>query len=149
MKFFLTNHAVERIRERFPVFCQDFPTLKNWTHSQGLDVLYSIFKKILKDCEENNSFLNNTNYMIHLYEKYGYDTEYKMLEIKNEAIVFVLAKKRSEKTFRIVTIVPDRFVPNVANKKFSDKKKKEEIQQERVLKMHEIYADSIKTFVDK
>ncbi len=149
MKFFLTNHAVDRIKERFPMFCQEFSELKDWNIKDGLNNLYPIFTKIMEGCQENNSFLNNTLYMVRLYEKYGFDLEYKMMELKNESIVFVLAKKRSEKTFRIVTIVPNQFVPKVANKKFSDKKKKEEIIREKVLRVHDMYAESIKNFVQK
>lgn len=148
MKFFLTNHAIERIKERFPIFCQEFNELTSWNIKDGLNNLYPIFKKIMEGCQENKSFLNNTMYMVKLYEKYGFDLEYKMMEVKNEAIVFVLAKKRSEKIFRIVTVVPNEFVPKVVNKKFSDRKRKEKIIEEKVLSFHEKYADYIKNFVE-
>lgn len=148
-KVFLTYHAVERIQERFPLFCDNFTVLKNWKKKASLDDLYPIFNELLAKSKENNSFLNNTTYMIHLYETYGYDVEYKMMEIPNEAIVLVLAKKRSENHFRIVTIVPDRFIPKSISTKYSDKKKKSEIKIQKVLDFHYDYEDSIKTFIQQ
>ncbi len=146
VNFVLTKHAIKRLQERFPHLCKDFNSSPK-TNKNDLIAFFPLFEKLIFEAKENNSFLNNTNFMFKLYEKHGFDSDYKLLELKNESLVFVMAKNRSDKIFRVITVMPNGYVPTVAHQKFSEKKKKEEIFKEKVLQAYDNYSDSIERFL--
>lgn len=123
-KYLLTYHAVERLQERFPVICAKQPELKNWKREAGLNHLRPLFDKMILNSQENKSYINNSLYMIKLYEKYGYNAEYQFLELKEMDILFILTKDRSEKLFRLVTLMPTDFRPTIKNTKYKNTLKK-------------------------
>lgn len=126
MKYFITYHAIERLKERFSVFYNQQPELKNWKKEHGLGVVKSLFDIWVEKAEENRSYLNNTVYMLKLYEKYGYDTEYCFKEFKQENILFVFIKARSENHYKLVTLMPTEYRPTIKNIKYNHKQTKEE-----------------------
>jgi hypothetical protein len=126
MKYFITYHAIDRLKERFQSFYNKHEELKSWNKTDGFNKIKCLFDEWIFKSEENKSHLNNSVYMIKLYDKYGYDTEYKFLEYLQENIVFVLAKNRSENHFRLVTLMPTEFRPSIKNTKYNDKIKKED-----------------------
>lgn len=146
MNFVLTKHAIQRLQERFPHLCKDFNSSPK-TNKNELIAFFPLFEKLIFEAKENNSFLNNTNFMFKLYEKHGFDSDYKLLELKNESLVFVMAKNRSDKIFRVITVMPNGYVPTVSHQKFSEKKKKEDLYKEKVLRAYESYSDSIERFL--
>lgn len=124
IKYNITYHAIERLQQRFGAFCSEIPLLKNWKREQGLGQLKPLFNDMFNFTEENKSYLNNSAYMIDLYEKYGYDTEYCFLELKEKNILFILAKARSAKEYMLVTLMPMDYRPGVKNIKYSGKEEK-------------------------
>lgn len=125
-KYYLTYHAVERLKERFSLFCSKIPELKTWQKEQGLSHLKPLFDHMLAEATENRAYLNNTAYMIKLYDKYGYDAQYCFLEFRTADILFVLTKHRSENHYRLVTLMPTNFRPHIKNIKYSHKLTKED-----------------------
>ncbi len=124
MQAFITIHAMERLQERFPQYCNKYDFIKTWRKGDSLESLKPFFNETIKTSKTNNSFVNNSRYMVHLYETYGYELEYKFMELQSERILFVLSKKRSEKSYRIVTVMIDKF-GNLSNHKKYTKSKKE------------------------
>lgn len=121
IKYNITYHAVQRLQERFSVFCGKIPLLKSWKKEQGINCLKPLFNKMLELSEENKSYQNNSTYMLQLYEKYGYDNEYCFLEFKEENILFLLTKARSSKEYMLVTLMPTEYRPGVKNIKYAGK----------------------------
>lgn len=124
IKYNITYHAIERLQQRFGAFCSEIPLLKNWKREQGITQLKSLFNDMLSFTEENKSYQNNSAYMIDLYEKYGYDTEYCFLELKEKNILFILTKARSAKEYMLVTLMPTDYRPGVKNIKYAGKEEK-------------------------
>lgn len=125
IQYNITYHAIERLQERFSTFTSQIPILQNWKREQGLNKIKPFFNDMLKLTEENRSYLNNSAYMINLYEKYGYDMEYCFLEFKEKNILFLLTKTRSAKQYMLVTLMPIEYRPGVKNLKYGDKEEKE------------------------
>jgi hypothetical protein len=132
MKYNITYHAVERLLERFPHMCQYYPEIMSWTKEKGLACLKNCFNDMLSYCEENKSFINNTAYMVDLYQRYGYDCDYKLLELQKENMLFVFTKKNNEDKFILVTLMPSTYRPLVKNEKYSKNKKKESKQKDEI-----------------
>lgn len=137
MKYNLTYHAVERLQERFPHMCNYYPEMQNWTRKDGLSHLKSCFNDMLSYCEENKSYLNNTSYMVDFYDKYGYDCEYKFMELKQENMLFLLVKQRSENNYTMVTLMPTEYKPMAKNTKYKQHQTKKEKQNSDVQSWHE------------
>lgn len=90
----LTHHAVERIRERFPVK-KYFPN-SNW------GIIKNMMMDFYNNSKPNKSILNNSVFMHHYYEQYGYDAvgEFRVSDIavyviKNNRIITVYDVKDS------------------------------------------------------
>lgn len=147
-KYFLTYHSIERFQERFPEIARNFPQIKTWNRDKGVNVVKDFFDKLIESAEENKSYLNNTSYMITLYEKYGYDTEYKFMEDLSNGILFVMAKERNEKNFRMVTLMPTEFRKkhSLSNVKYSGKEKKEDKKNKKILEMYEDFKKTSYSF---
>ena len=71
--FRLSNHAIARLRERHPTIAKD-------VDSKFSDKDTALKKKLtyeyFYEAKEERGFLNDTKFMIALYEKYGYDRKY-------------------------------------------------------------------------
>lgn len=142
----LTYHAIERLQERFPQFCDDIIEFKNWNRSHGFSPVKYIFNQIFNDCNENKSYLNNTENMIKLYEKYGFESDYIFLELPKEDILFLLTKNRSEDIYTLVTIMPTSFRPLVKNIKYKAKTNEndlEDYQNEQIDNNQPSYIDNL------
>lgn len=137
MKYFITYHAIERLKERFAVFYNKQPELKNWTKEKGTNCIKALFDKLVEQTDENRSYLNNSMYMLNLYEKYGYDTEYCFKELRSENILFVFTKSRSEKHYKLVTLMPTDYRPSVKNIKYNDKQKKKDKHDKFIMDWYE------------
>lgn len=73
-KLGFTKHAKERFAERFPKKVVDG------------DVIRSLLNEYQK-AEPTKMFMNNTSFMVYMYETYGYDKDYTFYI--NDDIVFV------------------------------------------------------------
>lgn len=137
MKYFLTYHAVERLKERFSDFYNKHPELKKWSREKGVESVKKLFDDFLSKSNENKSYINNTMYMLKLYEKYGYDTEYCFKEYEKENILFILTKNRSDNHYKLVTLMPTEYRPSVKNIKYNNKQKKEDKHMKFVMDWYE------------
>jgi hypothetical protein len=112
-KIHFTNHAIERFRERFYLLCKD--------KKKG-EVISEMYD-LVNNNKPDRSFLNNTKYMIKLYERYGYDLDFEFL--RHENMIFVARKDRARKI--VLTCYPpdDRVFHNRVKFKKKDKKKED------------------------
>lgn len=149
MRYFITYHAIERLKERFAVFYNKQPELKLWSKEKGTSCVKPLFDKWVSKSEENRSYLNNTMYMLKLYEKYGYESEYKFLEYKEENILFIFTKNRSENHYRLVTLMPTEFRPSVKNIKYNNKEKKADKHTKFIMDWYDNLDIKNKAFVEK
>lgn len=143
MKYFLTYHAVERFQERFGTLCAKISQLKNWNREQGLTHIKPLFDKMVESSTENRSYINNTAYMVQLYEKYGYDEDYCFLEMAEADVLFLLVKNRSEKIYKLVTVMPSQYRPSVKNIKFNNTLTKEDKFNKFVLEWYDNIASKL------
>ncbi len=121
---------MDRLKERFSTFYNNNEILCNWKKEFGTNCLNKYFSNLLKNLNVNKSYLNNTNYMINLYEKYGYDLEYQFIEYEAENILFILSKKRNEKVFKVVTCYHLNGGHLTKTKKYKVKEKIKNISQQ-------------------
>jgi hypothetical protein len=77
-EFNLSKHAFERLLERDKDFFLSLD--KGLTYNQKWTKAVQYFQESVED----RSFLNNTSFMVHLQEKYGYDPTY--IFVKNNSI---------------------------------------------------------------
>ena len=123
----ITKHAMQRFEERFAQNYSDFdPNQRNYIPTK--------MRKILEGATENKSFLNNSCYLLNLYENYGYDRKYRFM--CNEGIVFVLVKDKKEEF--VVTCHPQNkyFVEHT---KYTGKKKNK-FKPENVISLEDAKA---------
>lgn len=144
IKFTVTYHAIERLQQRFPKFCAKYPALSEWSYGRGINGVNRLLIQMLDEASENKSFINNTKYMVSLYEKYGYDVDYKMMELPNDGIIFVLTKPRNANLFIIVTVVPEEYIPRNTFTKYNKTKTKKTKDTEYMLGLYDDYHQSIK-----
>lgn len=148
MKYFLTYHAVERLKERFSDFYNKHPELRVWSRDKGVKSVKKLFDDFLNQANENRSYINNTMYMLKLYEKYGYDTEYCFKELEKENILFVLTKNRSDNHYKLVTLMPTEYRPSVKNIKYNNKQKKEDKHMKFVMDWYDNLNINNKTILE-
>lgn len=148
-KYFLTFHAVERLQQRFVKITNQNEKIKNWNRAyREIDSVKPVFDQLISDSVENKTFINNTRYMTHIYEKYGFDNEYKFLENQEHGILFVMKKPRGNNDFTLVTLMPTEYKhTNALNTvKYNDKKKKSEIKKNSFLNLYNQVKKTIYPF---
>jgi hypothetical protein len=133
INYYLTYHAVERIQERFGALCMQHPQLKKWKRGDDILAAKDTIDDFVRKAEENKSFINNTNHMVFLYEKYGYDTVFKFLEYKEESMVLIMSQIPNKDVYRLVTVTPTSYRPLVSNVKYN-KTDRIEVKKEKELK---------------
>lgn len=139
VKFKVTRHAIQRIIERYPDICKDFPEILEFKSNSIPRLFKPIFNELMKNCTENNSYLNNSARMVNMYEKYGYESDLKYAEHEKYNLVFVLRKNRTEECFKIVTTMPKEYVPTVKNIKFNHVKRKDGFEIENMENLDVLY----------
>lgn len=113
-KPFITNHAIDRFKERF---AHKYPNLDS---NNKREVINKICQ-ILNEAKEDKSYLNDSLHLVNLYEKYGYGNHFRFM--CNQGIVFVATKL--EKGDFIVTCYSQEIDKHIAkHHKFSKKQKK-------------------------
>jgi hypothetical protein len=137
LEFYITFHAVERLQERFPLFCKQFPELCSWKRPNNPNNLLTLFKNFIAESTENKSYLNNSANMIKMYEKYGYDNDYSFLEHNKEGILFILSKKRKENTYALLTVMPSSFRNLSKSKSYNKIESKKEKTKKEMLQWFE------------
>lgn len=88
-KFFVTTHARDRFAERFGV-----------KYGYSGDVR-EILKLLYEEAEENRAVLNDTAFMLHIHESYGFDKQYRFLV--HQDTVFVGVEDHEKNKVVIVT----------------------------------------------
>mgnify|MGYP001581659049 CR=1 len=63
-KYYFTNHAIDRFSERFKEKFKD------------RSIMVSQLAREFYDSKPNKSFLNNTRFLVHLGEQYGYNGDF-------------------------------------------------------------------------
>lgn len=136
MNYYITKHAVERLKERFEDLWESIPQFKNWNKWKDPNKFKSIFNEWIVKSKENRSYINNTSKMIEFYEKYGYDTDYKFLECPDEKILFIFTKGRQMEKYALVTLV--ELGKRVIKKyEYKQREKKENKVTQRLLSKYE------------
>lgn len=110
-KIHFTTHAIERYRERFHAEC------KGKTDGEIRRDMYGM----VCDSMPDRSFLNNSGYMIKLYEKYGYNLDFEFLRHQRQNIIFVIKKEKGERKRVLTCYSPDN---RLFGKRVKFKKKK-------------------------
>jgi hypothetical protein len=132
INYYLTYHAIERIQERFGSLCVKHPQLKQWKRGDDVTVAKDTIDDFVRKAEENKSFINNTKYMVFMYEKYGYNTVFKFLEYKEEDMVLVMCQVPDKNVWRLVTAMPTSYRPLATSVKFN-KTDRIEVKKEKEL----------------
>lgn len=118
----LTRHAHERLHERFPQVVSIYPELK----TLNTKISNRCVCDLIESCEDDKTVLNDTAKMVHLYETYGYDNDYKFMVHPDYAIEFVLIKERKEHTYRVVTVFKSKKIKKTNFKRVQPKSQKRE-----------------------
>lgn len=132
LKYYLTFHAIERIQERFGALCAKYPQLKQWKRGDDTAAPRMVIDQLMEVSDENKSFINNSNYMVYLYERYGYDSVYTFLEYEPENLVFVLCKIPGKNMYGLVTVTPSSFRPIAKTVKYNKTARKEVKEEQKV-----------------
>lgn len=80
--YVFTEHLVERLKERFPYL--ELPWNDRWQ-------LYKDLNRMIEYSHDERRYLNDTAYMFHLQETYGYDARYEFLVNEEHNILFVVS----------------------------------------------------------
>lgn len=136
--YILTNHARDRIKERFPQVYSEYPDL-NGVHTKEA---HAALRSLLSVCNEDKTVLNDTSHMVYMYEKYGYDTEYKFMLHDISGMELVLCKERSGRHFRVVTVIESKSTTRNKFKKF---KTKDTRQKEKLLNTYDMLSKQYET----
>jgi hypothetical protein len=141
VRYTISYHAIERIKERFPVISMSHPEIKNWERAQGLNPVKPVIDTLIKSSEVNKSIINNTQYMVRLYEKYGYDMDYCFMENKKYDMVFVMTKPRDKSHYHIMTVMPGEYRPLAKNTKYLGKETKQNKTSQEMLNLYDRIND--------
>lgn len=116
--YVFTEHLLIRMKERFPHLNMSWND--RWTLYKELDYM-------IQNSYDERRYLNDTAYMFHLYETYGYDSRYEFLVNLKNNIVFVVSLNHGKKKI-IKTCLPmntnRKFIPI---QKFSGRKREKTI----------------------
>lgn len=149
IKYYVTRHAMQRMKERFSDFYNTVPEMKTWYPEAGMSKAKKVFDILLSEGQENRSYLNNTVYMIGLYERYGYDTEYKFIEIKEAEMLLVFTKNTQSEQFALATIMPPGYHPDMKNTRDTGKPKKNTKYHQFLMNWNEKYNAKPKKKVEE
>jgi hypothetical protein len=103
----ITKHLQSRFRERFASYLAEDESVEKK------------IKALIDESVENRQFLNNFAFCEHLYEKYGYASQYKFL-VWNNKIVFVV-KEEGGRLYAVTCIPAEKNFYRV-HTKFRKKK---------------------------
>ena len=127
--YYLTRHAVERFKER----CRGKVNGVDW--NDFLSIKIKMYKMV-NESKEDRSYLNNFRLMEHIYEKYGYDYDFKILRhTRVKALTFVLVRKRDKTRDAIVTCyfdAHDKYMTH-HNKYKRNKRKRNDMSPELMI----------------
>lgn len=137
VRYTVSYHAIERLKERFPAISMNHPEIKNWERSHGLNPVKGVVDTLVRSSEVNKSIINNTQYMVKLYEKYGYDMDYCFMENKKYDMVFIMTKPRDKSHYHIMTVMPGEYRPLAKNTKYLDKEKKQDKTSQEILNLYD------------
>lgn len=125
--FFLSNHSVERLMERFKDDIGNYNIkLLGWKPKESVRDFYGFFRFILSNCTENRALNNNTAKMIPYYEKFGFDCEFVWMENAYYNMILLFKKEKAEKDkFTLITVLPTNYRVKYARNTIQIKEKKE------------------------
>lgn len=106
-KTYLTNHAIERLFERFPAYVKEQSLILvkgKIADTRKTSIWKKGFLPLLQGSTENGSLLNDSNFLLKFYEKYGFDNKLSFFDNKQKHIRFVVAEK-DDGNFVVVTVV--------------------------------------------
>jgi hypothetical protein len=121
LKFVFTHHFIQRLNQRFPNFTKNFPKIANYRvaidNPNSFEIRNSLDKLILEG-HIQKSYLNNTTYMVYLYEKYGYNMDYLFVSYSPLDCVCVLVKNKIIDTYTVATILSAQAFPTIKHKSY-------------------------------
>lgn len=112
IKYYFTQHAIDRLRERFPYLKLE------WNRKQEL--FYQL-NSLINEASEEKAWQNNSNFMMHIGEKYGYGSVNRFFANSKEGILFVVSDAN-----RVVTCYPIKFMFTPRKKDWKKKDKPSE-----------------------
>jgi len=107
-KYIYTNHARERIIERYPRDCK----------GMNEDELNNFLDSLLSRSHENKSIFNDTLFITSIYEKYG-PVRYKFMEV-DDYLFITVAHEKLNNVYIVVTSYPRS---STSHKHFHKKRK--------------------------
>lgn len=135
-KIFMTNHAIDRIFERFPRLVEEKKLHRNAInmHFQHKSRIWTdLFVPMLESSTENRSYLNNTRIMMGFYERYGYDSIFRFFDNVEMRARFVM-RQSSDDSWVIVTVIEMEYERIRQNVKYNKPKNtlgsKQEVQED-------------------
>lgn len=123
-KIFMTNHAIDRIFERFPRLVEEKKLHRNAInmHFQHKSRIWTdLFVPMLESSTENRSYLNNTRIMMGFYERYGYDSIFRFFDNVEMRARFVM-RQSNDDSWVIVTVIEMEYERIRQNVKYNKPK---------------------------
>jgi len=113
-RYIYTNHLLERLEERFGIN----------VHWENKKETYKEINDIMSEASEDRSYLNDSRFMINMYDLHGYDKKYEFRINAKLDIVFVMILERGKKIVKTCyQLDSSRFVKK---KKFKKKHKRKQ-----------------------
>jgi len=100
-EFKITKHASDRLYER----CPDYARLIDSTNIPAIKI--KLTYEFVKPSHEENSFLNNSSFMNYMWEKYGFENNYRFFVYENIIYIGIINPN-------------GKFIVTVLNKNQSD-----------------------------
>ena len=102
MNYILTNHLRERYIERCRQEKLDLSNRENWS------LVSQELHRLLRESEEVKHYLNDTDLMMYLYQRYGFDRHFSIRQ--NSKILFVVIHEKSGDEVTTKQILPRNVV---------------------------------------
>lgn len=112
LNFVFTHHYIERLNERFSTYCQGYEALYNYqSDNPNRPEIRKILDPLITQGSIEKSYLNNSVYMVDLYDKYGYDMDYLFICYEPLGILSVLVRNKDTTTYTAATVLNSPAFP--------------------------------------
>lgn len=147
MEFKLTYHAIERLIERMVDSVKIFPELENFAknHNSNCHIKKNVFSIIIDNSQQNKSMINNTEFMINYYERYGYENRFLFLDSVKYGVRLVFSINDDEENV-LVTVVALKTILKTMLPKKETKEENIKNKQESFFKNHNEYISQYTDF---
>lgn len=135
MTYFVTNHVIDRIRERYPHLNVPKDIAQAWV----------VINDLMKNSSEEKSFLNNTGFMFHLEKEYGLDDKRQFFVNKEHDICFVVVNGNKVVTCHPIhdLLQPRKMKHEKKDKPFKTSQTKNKRIKSRSLSEYDAYLEYV------